>query len=191
MRIRRLFHTLLLFFVVMTFHACYFFPIWENWVSIDVENHSEDSILVYLASGKTLATPTVYPDTCLPAESYVGDIRLPHTNDSISGYLVRIAPHEIADVYGGLVSTDYWGHSLKNKFFEEHHISTLSFFFIHADSIKKYGYDHIARNNLILARYDLSVSDMRALDLRIPYPPSNAMKGMRMWLSSDAISGDG
>lgn len=155
---------------------------WDNWESIDVINNSNDTILIYLASGKTAATPTAYPDTCLPAEAFVGDIQLPHTNDSISGYLVKISPHDDAPVYLGLVTTDYWGHGLRTKFFDQHHIHMLSFFFIHSDTLKKYGYDYIAKNNLILARYDLCESDMRALDLRIPYPPLEAMKEMKTWI---------
>lgn len=161
--------------------SCYFLPMWENWESIDVENNCEDTIMVYLATGNTLATPTVYPDTCLPAEAFVGDIRLPHTNDSISGYLVAIPPHDDFPVYSGMVSTDYWGHNLREKFFEKHHINVLSFFFIHSDTLKKFGYDYIAHHNLILARYDLDVSDMNALDLKIPYPPTEAMKDMKIW----------
>jgi len=168
--------------LVLSFHSCYFLPIWESFESIDVRNNSNDTILVYLATGNSPATPTIYPDTCLPAEAYVGDIRIPHTNDSISGYLVRVDPHDGASVLTGMVRTDYWQHGFRKKFFEQNHINVLSFFFIHSDTLKKYGYDYIAQKNLILARYDLNKSNLDALDLKVPYPPTPKMKNMKKWI---------
>ena len=67
----------------------------------------------------------------------------------------------------------------------------LSYFFISADTLEKYGYDYVASHNLILARYDLTESDMRFLDMVIPYPPTESMKEMKIWIPERiAVTGD-
>ncbi|WP_294746451.1 hypothetical protein [uncultured Prevotella sp.] len=173
---------ILVFGLVFILQSCVFFPIWENFIGIDVENNSDDSLLIYLASGMSPANPTVFPDTCLPQDAYVGERNLPHVNDSISGYLVPVSAHDKINVLATIVNTDYWGNGLYDDFFDDFvKVKILSFFFISADSFKKYGYNYVASHNMILSRYDLTESDMRSLDLTIPYPPTESMKDMRIW----------
>lgn len=168
--------------LVLTIHSCVFFPIWDEYVSLNVNNTSDDSLLIYVASGMLPSTPTVYPDTCLPMDEYVGELNLPHTNDSISGYLIPISPKEKSSILFTIVATDYWGNGRYEKFFDDFiKVDVLSLFFISADSIRKYGYNYVASHNIILARYDLTPSDMKSLDMMIPYPPTEAMKGMKIW----------
>lgn len=155
------------------------FPISQEWVDLVAVNTSNDSIFVYLARGHQWS-PTIYPDTCLPMDAYVGNINIPHTNDSISGYLVPVAPHDTVYVEGGLVYCDEWLHKALDKFFSDFPERT-SWFFISVDSVRKYGYNYVASHNIILARYDLTTSDMRSLNLMIPYPPTASMKGMKIW----------
>ena len=168
---------------VFALQSCVFLPIWEEFVCLGVDNDSNDSILVYLASGFSPTNPTVYPDTCLPKDVYVGNINLPHTNDSISGYLIGISPHEQMAVLCTLIYSDYWGHGRIDDFFDDCvRVKVLSFFFISADTLNKYGYDYVASHNKILARYDLTESDMRFLDMMIPYPPTDSMREMKIWM---------
>ena len=63
---------------------------------------------------------------------------------------------------------------------------TLSFFFFHADTVKKYSLEMLQRDYKILVRYDLSSEDIRRLKNNygipeIPYPPDERMKNMKMY----------
>lgn len=178
---RKLFYLVLAF--TFTLQSCVFLHIWDDYMSLDVINNSNDSIRVYLALGRPPLYPTAYPDTCLPKDAYVDEINLPHTNDSISGYFVGISPHSGSAVVMTIVYSDYWGHGRIDDFFDDFiRVKVLPFFFISADTLKKYGYDYVASHNMILARYDLTESDMRSLNLTIPYPPTESMKGMKIWM---------
>lgn len=58
---------------------------------------------------------------------------------------------------------------------------TLSLFVFHADTVAKYDWETIRAKYNILKRYDLSLEDLKRLDFLITYPPSNRMKGVKMW----------
>jgi len=58
---------------------------------------------------------------------------------------------------------------------------TLSVFIISSDAMEKCSWNDIASDYNILCRYDLSGSDIVALNYTIPYPPSPAMKDMKMY----------
>ena len=157
-----------------------FFKWWEYDIELKVENHSNDTISVYFAMGYYTATPTIYPDTLLPKDEFVGWTK---DSDSISSWLVVVPPHDVAQPYWWMwTKTDYWGHGAYSKFFDELNIDTLSIFMISTDSIRKYGYDFVAEHNIILARYDLSTSDMDRLNYRFPYPPTEDMRTMKVWI---------
>ena len=160
------------------FQGCFFFDIWEFEVDFTVENDSDDTLSVYLAMGNSRYAPTIYPDTCLPANAYVG---YRDGTDSISDWLVPVPPHCTQGVASYFLNTDYWGNGKYRKFFKENHIDTLSVFIINSDTLKYYGYDYVARNNVILARYDLSISDMERLFYCFPYPPSPIMSRMKVY----------
>ncbi len=172
---------------ILALQSCLLFPTYEEFVCLGVDNKSRDSILVYLAADKPPIYPTVYPDTCLPRNSYVGEINgVYHTNDSISGYLTPIPPHEQSSVLCTIINYNYFGggrhKKIYNEFFSDFvRVEYLSFFFLSADSVRKYGYDHVASHNMILSRYDLTASDMKSLEMMIPYPPTEEMKGMKIW----------
>ena len=164
--------------VILLLQSCPFLPLNQVWTSLDVTNTSNDSIYIYAALGISYA-PTVYPDTLLPEDDYVGDLWFPHTSDSISGYLHPLGPQDTTCVDMGLLYLDDWEHGKYDKFLKDYPPIT-SFFFISADTLKKYGYDHVARHNMILARYDLTISDMKRLNLLIHFPPTEAMNGMNI-----------
>jgi hypothetical protein len=58
---------------------------------------------------------------------------------------------------------------------------TLSIYFLAQDTLDKYSWLEIQQAYNILRRYDLSAADIKALDETIPYPPTVAMKNMKMY----------
>lgn len=60
-------------------------------------------------------------------------------------------------------------------------LDTVSFFFIDSDTVSQHSWQEIAEKNLILQRYDLSISDVEWLDNQITYPPTPKMSGMKMY----------
>jgi hypothetical protein len=63
---------------------------------------------------------------------------------------------------------------------------TLSIFYFHPDTLKKYSWEEIQQNYKILRRYDLSIENFSSLKNKygvpeIPYPPTEAMKNMKMY----------
>ena len=63
---------------------------------------------------------------------------------------------------------------------------TLSIFYFQADTINKYSWEEIRHDYKVLCRYDLSSEDIRLLYDKygipeIPYPPTAAMKNMKMY----------
>ncbi|MCR4773506.1 MAG: hypothetical protein K5854_04030 [Prevotella sp.] len=64
---------------------------------------------------------------------------------------------------------------------------TLSVFIISCDTLNKYGYDVVAKENRILVRYDLSIPDLERMNYNIPYPPALWMKETKMFPSYDEV----
>jgi hypothetical protein len=63
---------------------------------------------------------------------------------------------------------------------------TLSVFYFHPDTLAKYSWEEIQRDYKVLQRYDLSIEDVKMLYNKnnvpkIPYPPTDAMKHMKMY----------
>ena len=58
---------------------------------------------------------------------------------------------------------------------------TLSIYIFHSDTLNKYPWNIVKEKYMILKRYDLSLSDLKQLDFKVPYPPSSAMSNMKMY----------
>lgn len=58
---------------------------------------------------------------------------------------------------------------------------TMSVYFFNYDTLQHYSWETIRREYKILQRYDLSIEDLHLLDDNIVYPPSEAMKNMKMY----------
>jgi hypothetical protein len=58
---------------------------------------------------------------------------------------------------------------------------TLSIYFFAKDTIDKYSWDDIKTKYKIVQRYDMSVDDFKQLHYRISYPPTVAMKNIKMY----------
>lgn len=66
-------------------------------------------------------------------------------------------------------------------FFQELPSDTLSVFIIHSDSLAKYDWNTIRKDYNVLKRYDLSLEDLQRLNFKVPYPPKEDMKDVKMW----------
>ena len=58
---------------------------------------------------------------------------------------------------------------------------TLSIFFFDPDTLAKYDWETIRQEYKILVRYDFSHNDLKNLNWRIDYPPTEAMENMKMY----------
>lgn len=67
--------------------------------------------------------------------------------------------------------------------FNSNGVDTMSLYIIDADTLKKYSWEEIRTGYKILQRYDLdvSVAALRKLDLKVTYPPTEAMKDVKMY----------
>jgi len=133
-----------------------------------VTNNSDDTICVYLATGYYNFGPTAYPDTMLPkhylldVEWYDGSIHNVGIDEFIDS--AYVPPHEMRGVTPILMCEE------DGEIPPRPPHDILSVFIISKDTLKKYPYDDIRRNNRILARYDLSWDRVKSLDHNIPYP---------------------
>jgi hypothetical protein len=60
-------------------------------------------------------------------------------------------------------------------------INTLYVYVFDAEVVKNTSWDIIARDYLVLKRYDLTLEDLQRLDWKISYPPTEAMKDVEQW----------
>ena len=153
-------------------------PTIDDVTCLEMENNSNDSICVYVASGERAFSPTTYPDTLLPADRRVNWSG--ETGTFLSEGLGEVAPHSVSSIYMSIENKSIFDKPSKEKWLKRIPVDTLSFFIISQDSITKYGYDHVAKNNMVLMRYDLSKDDIRLLDFLLYYPPSHGIEGMKI-----------
>lgn len=69
----------------------------------------------------------------------------------------------------------------ENQLFATFPTDTLSVFFFDPDVLSTYEWEIIRREYKILVRYDFSHEDLKKLDWRIDYPPTEKMKNMKMY----------
>ena len=65
-------------------------------------------------------------------------------------------------------------------------VDTLSVFIIDLDTLEYYSWDTVVKYNLVLQRYDISLSDMEELEKNrhssiLIFPPTDDMKHIHMW----------
>lgn len=166
--------------LMLSVPACIFSCSMEDDVrAIWFDNRSDDTVWVYMAMSYYGHTPTAYPDTLLPRDSRVGYRENPDS-DMISSYIPIVPANSklwIWDTIGE--QGDFFRNILPSD--------TLSIFVMSNDSVKKYSYDGISKENNILVRYDLGISDMHSLDFTFPYPPSPQMRDMKMYPSYEKL----
>ena len=65
--------------------------------------------------------------------------------------------------------------------YEYHTNDTLCLFIFDANTVNSYSWEEIKTKYLVLQRYDISLSDFRKLNGQITYPPTEAMKEIKMY----------
>ena len=125
----------------------------EQMAAFKIVNRSEQGIIA--ASGISM-----YPDTVINTKNLYSDI--------------LIEPASWWFDY-------YMGYSSERAVYDAFKTDTLSFYIFSPDTIAKYGWTDVRENYRILKRYDLSFSDVESLDFTIYYPPTNAMRYMKMY----------
>jgi hypothetical protein len=68
-----------------------------------------------------------------------------------------------------------------NYEYDNGYIDVLSLFIFDTDTFDTYSWDEIKNNYKVLKRYDLSRQDLKHLNYIITYPPTEAMKNMKMY----------
>lgn len=124
-----------------------------------VYNKSDHGINVYLGLGETYydsSRGSLYPDTVLAL----------HNNT----YKTDVNGVYVYSVFSG------WDQAYRKR-----GTDTISVFILHSDTVKKYSWDIIRSEYKVLKRYDLSLRDLRDLNYTIYYPPTRAMRTIKMY----------
>ena len=120
---------------------------------ISVYNYTDHYINVLLSLGEPL-----YPDTLLPDRNY--DLNVP-VKPNLGRHYSQTLPYK--------------------KFVKQYNSDTIIIFIFHTDTLSKYTWDEIRGGRKILKRYDVSWQELEKLNGRIAYPPTEAMKDMKMY----------
>ena len=136
-----------------------------------LENKSSHNILAYWATD--YAHPevcSVYPDTLLPDKYFYHCYYNGNADNSIDSHIIPSNSKSALEV--GLEF---------DVFFSILPQDTLSVFIIHGDTALTKPWKEIKEENNYIVRYDLSYNDFMNLNGCIPFPPTEAMRDMKMW----------
>lgn len=147
---------------------------------LKIQNNSAFDIISYEASG-TEAQPTMYPDTLLPAYFYE-DMDVLECLEASEGDVV-IQSGTSFPIFR------YRKEDISKKEFDKHFKSGIySVFIIDAQTaIHEKSWEQIQEDYDILVRYDLTFDDIHRLGKVIPFPPTDEMKGMKMFPPYDDV----
>ena len=67
------------------------------------------------------------------------------------------------------------------EFIQSYGSDTIIVFIFHTDTLEKYPWNEVRTGYKILKRYDVSWQEMERLEGRLYYPPTEAMKDMKMY----------
>ena len=127
----------------------------DYWGVIYFYNDSDTELFASMAYGymppKSLSS---YPDTLLPDAD----------EESYYKIFTKVPAHTSRDLL-----CELGGGNMDNNYLIDNYISvdTVCVFVISPDTFSTYGYVRMAKENHILARYDLSKKDLKQLDARI------------------------
>lgn len=148
---RQILKSFLCLFLMGSCDSCLYM---DSEVTLKIANQSEQDVYVLLGGIWTTA------DTLLP------DIKT-------TARLKSIAKDVTRDV--GMEGTTW------KKKFKEFGIDTMRIFILSADTVAKYKWEVIQKDYNILQRYDVSYKDLDKRHEPLYYPPTDAMKNIRMW----------
>ncbi len=132
----------------------------ERTYKFNIRNSTNDTLQYYRAHSEDYFH-YVYPDTTITERKF-----------NLSSPSGRILPKSTLRL-GGFSSVESVFKTYKND--------TLSFYFFNRDTLRKYPWETIRKDYNILKRYDLSIQDMQMLDYEVVYPPTEAMKDIKMY----------
>ena len=127
---------------------------------ITVYNHTEHNISFFLADFYySDEWNPIYPDTAIIDIRWIG-----------------------LELYRAVKDKPTWCEvaPLKDTY-KEMKTDTLCFFIFDTDTINKYDWEMVQNEYKILQRYDLSLQDFKRLKYTLSYPPSEAMKNIKMY----------
>lgn len=126
-----------------------------------LRNDAEYPITVLELSESWTMENELYSDTTLPYE---------------------VAYYSLAPAHKGW-NANIWPRSTElEDFMERRQIDTVCVFVFKSETLQKCSWDSIRSGYLVLQRYDLSREDVISLKhTYLCFPPSEAMKGIRMW----------
>jgi hypothetical protein len=131
--------------------------LWSNdGLSRDIwfYNNSGKAVCYYMPWTKGV----LYPDTILPVEN-------PNPWKFEKNYSYN---------FGEMGYTE-------NDFFSFLKTDTMSVFFFDPDTLTAYNWETISNDYKILVRYDFSHEDLKRLKWKVTYPPTEAMKDIKMY----------
>ena len=70
---------------------------------------------------------------------------------------------------------------IEHVFRREENSDTLKFYILDAVVVENTPWEVVARDYLVLKRYDLTLEDLQRLDWKITYPPTYAMKDIKQY----------
>ncbi len=141
--------------ILLTLSSCEDIPVIRE--RIRVVNNSDHNI----ESSAPLRNGTFYPDTSLTTV--------------VKGSLQETTP-------GSKAYFDFHGRGSIEEYLEETPLGLVSIFIFHLDTLGAFSDDQIVEGYKVLARYDLSLADLETLDFNVPYPPSEAMDSMQVYI---------
>jgi hypothetical protein len=77
---------------------------------------------------------------------------------------------------------DHDGRGSIAEYLEASPLGLVSIYIFHPDTLAAYSDEEVIEDYKVLARYDLSLLDLETLDFFVPYPPSEAMSEMQVYL---------
>jgi len=123
----------------------------DYYHSFDFINNSTHDVYLFLGVIDKDLSRSLYPDTAITRNMWG-----------------RINRGESMDYFYSDAIKDPW-------------TNTVCLFILDADTIKSYSWEEIQDGYKVLQRYDISPENIKALKYKIPYPPSEAMKNMKMY----------
>ncbi|MCQ2282039.1 MAG: hypothetical protein MJZ99_05390 [Bacteroidales bacterium] len=142
--------------------SCLFFTAMTCSCDTDDEQHHRISFYNGSAYNVFVAKSYDYPDTSLW-----------HTQNVMTlGWNLEVGAHNYNNE--ALISRG----SYESKFIS---MDTLIVFVFNSDTLSSRGWDYVKDHNNVTQRYDLSLSNLRNLNWRIAFPPTEEMRNIKMW----------
>jgi len=75
----------------------------------------------------------------------------------------------------------WWGDCYEAEFHPIGIFDTIYVYVFYASVVENTPWEVVARDYLVLKRYDLTLEDLQRLDWKITYPPTEAMKDVKQY----------